>query len=64
METPKGNQFNQPQPPVIDRGEIASRELGFVGGSLGGTMTRRLVELGEKVLAEQQKNPGGQPPLQ
>ncbi len=64
MDIPKENQINEPQPPLIDQGEIASRELGFVGGSLGGTMTRRLVELGEKILTEQQKKAGKQPPLE
>lgn len=33
--------------PSIDKGNLTSRQNGNVGGSLGGKMTRRLVEQGE-----------------
>lgn len=62
MQQPSQNQiFNNES---IDKGNIDSRTLGFVGGSLGGTMTRRLVELGEQILIEQQKNNGNEDRLE
>ncbi len=44
--------FNQ----ANDRGSLQSRTVGFIGGSLGGTMTRRLVEMGEQLLVDQYNN--------
>lgn len=35
-----------------DMADLPSRKNGFIGGSLGGTMTRRLVEMAEKDLAD------------
>jgi len=34
----------------IDRGNISSRSNGYLGGNLGGNMTRKLVEMAEKQL--------------
>jgi len=38
-----------------DIGDVPSRIAGKVGGSLGGTMTKRLVEMAEKDLANKNK---------
>lgn len=38
-----------------NKGGLTSKTSGFIGGSLGGTMTRRLVEMGEHLLAEEYK---------
>lgn len=35
-----------------DMADLPSRKNGLIGGSLGGTMTRRLVEMAEKDLAD------------
>lgn len=32
----------------IDKSEVSSRENGYLGGVLGGEMTKRLVEMGKK----------------
>lgn len=40
----------------IKNGEASSRQYGFYGGSIGGTMTRILVEMGERQLINQNKN--------
>lgn len=32
----------------MDKGNLTSRNNGNIGGSLGGNMTKRLIELGEK----------------
>lgn len=34
----------------VDKGELSSRILGYYGGRIGGEMTRRLVEAGERDL--------------
>lgn len=39
----------------INKSTISSRENGNIGGSLGGTMTRRLIEMAEKQLIDQHK---------
>lgn len=33
-----------------DKGNISSRELGEYGGNIGGEMTKRLIEIGQKQL--------------
>lgn len=38
-----------------DLADMPSRRNGFIGGSLGGTMTRRLVEMAEKDLVDKNK---------
>jgi len=35
----------------LDKGSLTSRQNGYVGGYIGGTMTKRLVEMGEEQLA-------------
>ena len=39
----------------IDLGEASSRNLGKVGGKLGGEMTRRLVEMAQQQLINKEK---------
>ncbi|SHI82720.1 Small, acid-soluble spore protein, alpha/beta type [Geosporobacter subterraneus DSM 17957] len=34
----------------IDKGNLPSRIIGFYGGRIGGQMTKKLVEMGEKSL--------------
>ncbi|SDK70144.1 small, acid-soluble spore protein, alpha/beta type [Natronincola ferrireducens] len=34
----------------IDKGDLPSRVIGYYGGAIGGLMTRRLIEMGEKNL--------------
>ena len=34
----------------LDKGSLTSRQNGYVGGYIGGTMTKRLVEIAEKQL--------------
>lgn len=35
---------------TLDKGNLTSRQNGYVGGYIGGTMTKRLVEMAEKQL--------------
>lgn len=39
----------------MDKSNVTSRANGHLGGSLGGTMTRKLVEMAEKQLIDQNK---------
>ncbi len=41
--------------PVGDKGNLKSRANGNYGGSLGGTMTRKLIEVGERELMKNHK---------
>lgn len=36
----------------LNKGELTSRQNGHVGGYIGGTMTKRLVEMAEQQLAD------------
>ncbi len=36
----------------LNKGSLTSRQNGYVGGYIGGTMTKRLVEMAEQQLAE------------
>ncbi|KXZ39894.1 Small, acid-soluble spore protein, alpha/beta type [Alkalithermobacter thermoalcaliphilus JW-YL-7 = DSM 7308] len=38
---------------TIDKGNISSRQNGLVAGYVGGYMTKKLVEIGEKLLINQ-----------
>ncbi|MEL7656577.1 MAG: alpha/beta-type small acid-soluble spore protein [Bacillota bacterium] len=35
---------------TLDKGNLTSRQNGYVGGYIGGTMTKRLVEMAEEQL--------------
>lgn len=39
----------------LNKGSLTSRQNGYVGGYIGGTMTRKLVEMAEQQLADQEK---------
>ena len=41
--------------PIGDKGNLKSRTNGNYGGSLGGTMTRKLIEIGERELMKNHK---------
>lgn len=45
------SQYNQ-----LNKGSLTSRQNGYVGGYIGGTMTKRLVEMGEQELAYKTKS--------
>lgn len=47
-----GNAFSE------DKGEVDSGKNVFYGGYVGGTMTKKLVEMGEKELMNRRKNDG------
>lgn len=36
----------------LNKGSLTSRQNGYVGGYIGGTMTKRLVEMAEQQLAD------------
>lgn len=36
----------------LNKGDLTSRQNGYVGGYIGGTMTKRLVEMAEQQLAD------------
>lgn len=36
----------------LNKGDLTSRQNGYVGGYIGGTMTKRLVEMVEQQLAD------------
>lgn len=36
----------------LNKGNLTSRQNGYVGGYIGGTMTKRLVEMAERQLAD------------
>lgn len=38
----------------LDKGNLTSRQNGYVGGYIGGTMTKRLVEMAKQQLAGNQ----------
>lgn len=38
------------------KGEATSRQYGFYGGPVGGAMTKKLVEMGERELMNQNQN--------
>ncbi|AOT72146.1 small, acid-soluble spore protein, alpha/beta type [Geosporobacter ferrireducens] len=38
----------------IDKGNLPSRIIGFYGGTIGGQMTKKLVEIGERQLIDKQ----------
>lgn len=40
----------------LNKGSLTSRQNGYVGGYIGGTMTKRLVEMAEQQLAEGKTN--------
>lgn len=40
----------------MDKGNLSSRILGYYGGAIGGLMTRKLIERGEKDLINEYKN--------
>lgn len=40
----------------IDKGNLSSRILGYYGGAIGGLMTKKLIEKGERDLINQYKN--------
>lgn len=39
----------------LDKGNLTSRQNGYVGGYLGGTMTKRLVEMAEQQIIDDNK---------
>lgn len=39
----------------LDKGNLTSRQNGYVGGYIGGTMTKRLVEMGKQQLMNDSK---------
>ncbi len=43
-------------PIPTQKGEMTSRQYGFYGGPVGGAMTKKLVEMGERELMNQNKN--------
>lgn len=43
-------------PIATQNGEATSRQYGFYGGPVGGAMTKKLVEMGERQLMNQNKN--------
>lgn len=45
------SQYNQ-----LNKGSLTSRQNGYVGGYIGGTMTKRLIEMGEQQLADKGKS--------
>ena len=38
----------------LNKGDLTSRQNGYVGGFIGGTMTKRLVEMAEQQLADEE----------
>lgn len=40
---------------IREKGSVTSKENGYYGGSLGGTMTRRLIEIAERELVNKNK---------
>ena len=38
----------------MNKGDLTSRQNGYVGGFIGGTMTKRLVEMAEQQLADEE----------
>ena len=40
---------------TLDKGNLTSRQNGYVGGYIGGTMTKRLVEMAEEQLENKTK---------
>lgn len=40
----------------VNSGDATSREYGFYGGIVGGEMTKRLVEIGERQLLKTKRN--------
>ena len=40
---------------VSDKGNLTARANGYYGGNLGGTMTRKLIEMGERQLMDRTK---------
>lgn len=45
----------------LDKAGLTSRQNGYVGGYIGGTMTKRLVEMAEEQLAESDPKQSGKP---
>ena len=41
---------------TLDKANLTSRQNGYVGGYIGGVMTKRLVEMTEQQLAEEKKD--------
>jgi hypothetical protein len=41
----------------LNKGSLTSRQNGYVGGYIGGTMTKRLVEMAKQQLAENENTP-------
>ncbi|MDD3169091.1 MAG: alpha/beta-type small acid-soluble spore protein [Eubacteriales bacterium] len=39
----------------LNKGSLTSRQNGYVGGYIGGTMTKKLVEMAEEQLAGEQR---------
>ena len=39
----------------LNKGGLTSRQNGYVGGYIGGTMTKKLVEMAEQQLADNEK---------
>ncbi len=48
------NGFDISQNNQLNKGSLTSRQNGYVGGAIGGTMTRKLVEMAEDQLAGNQ----------
>lgn len=38
----------------LNKGSLTSRQNGYVGGYIGGTMTKKLIEMGEEQLADKE----------
>ncbi len=43
----------------LNKGSLTSRQNGYVGGYIGGTMTKKLVEMAEQQLADGNEQPKG-----
>lgn len=50
MKLEIANELGVENTPVGDKGNLTSRKSGYYGGDLGGTMTRKLIEMAEREL--------------
>ncbi len=42
---------------TLNKGNLTSRQNGYVGGYIGGTMVKRLIEMAEQQLADNENTP-------
>ncbi len=55
MKIEVANELGIRENPVADKGNLTSKTNGSLGGNLGGTMTRKLIEMGERQLMDREK---------